>query len=43
MILQLFLDKYVNGDPSNDDINGTLYEKDIMQTQVGHLRCAVPY
>ncbi|PVH93295.1 glycosyltransferase family 5 protein [Periconia macrospinosa] len=24
----LFLDRYVNGDPVNDDINGTVYEKD---------------
>lgn len=25
----LFLDKFVNGDPSNDDINGTLFEHDL--------------
>lgn len=27
----LFLDKFVNGDPTNDDINGTMFEHDIMQ------------
>lgn len=32
----LFLDKFVNGDPSNDDINGTLFEHDVMQTQLRH-------
>ena len=26
----LFLDKFVNGDPSNDDINGTVFEHDAM-------------
>lgn len=26
----LFLDKFVNGDPANDDINGTLFEHDPM-------------
>jgi alpha-1,3-glucan synthase len=26
----LFLDKFVNGDPTNDDINGTVFEHDIM-------------
>ena len=26
----LFLDKFVNGDPTNDDINGTLFEHDVM-------------
>jgi alpha-1,3-glucan synthase len=26
----LFLDRFVNGDPSNDDINGTLFEHDVM-------------
>lgn len=25
----LFLDKFVNGDPSNDDINGTHFEHDL--------------
>ncbi|KUJ12806.1 alpha-1,3-glucan synthase Ags2 [Mollisia scopiformis] len=32
----LFLDKFVNGDPSNDDINGTAFEHDLMQTQLRH-------
>jgi alpha-1,3-glucan synthase len=26
----LFLDKFVNGDPTNDDINGTSFEHDVM-------------
>lgn len=26
----LFLDKFVNGDPTNDDINGTVFEHDTM-------------
>jgi alpha-1,3-glucan synthase len=26
----LFLDKFVNGDPTNDDINGTMFEHDVM-------------
>jgi alpha-1,3-glucan synthase len=26
----LFLDKYVNGDPTNDDVNGTHFEHDAM-------------
>lgn len=26
----LFLDKFVNGDPTNDDINGTQFEYDSM-------------
>ncbi|KAK4231915.1 hypothetical protein QBC38DRAFT_525729 [Podospora fimiseda] len=30
----IFLDRFVNGDPSNDDKNGTLYESDIMSTQL---------
>jgi alpha-1,3-glucan synthase len=25
----LFLDKFANGDPSNDDINGTMFEHDM--------------
>ena len=25
----LFLDKFVNGDPTNDDINGTMFEHDV--------------
>ena len=32
----LFLDRFVNGDPSNDDINGTLFEQDIMGTTMRH-------
>lgn len=30
----LFLDRFVNGDPTNDDINGTLFETDMMSTQL---------
>jgi alpha-1,3-glucan synthase len=30
----LFLDRFVNGDPTNDNANGTLYEQDIMSTQL---------
>jgi alpha-1,3-glucan synthase len=30
----LFLDRYVNGDPSNDDINGTVYERDSQSNQL---------
>jgi alpha-1,3-glucan synthase len=30
----IFLDRFVNGDPSNDDINGTVYETDMMSTQL---------
>jgi alpha-1,3-glucan synthase len=26
----LFLDKFVNGDPTNDDINGTAFEHDVL-------------
>jgi len=32
----LFLDRFVNGDPSNDDINGTVFEHDIMSNQFRH-------
>ncbi|KAH0142689.1 putative alpha 1,3 glucan synthase, partial [Aureobasidium melanogenum] len=32
----LFLDRFVNGDPSNDNINGTLFEQDIMDTTMRH-------
>ncbi len=32
----LFLDRFVNGDPSNDDANGTLFEHDVMSTQFRH-------
>jgi alpha-1,3-glucan synthase len=30
----LFLDRFVNGDPENDDRNGTVYETDMMSTQI---------
>ncbi|KAL2257404.1 hypothetical protein VTK26DRAFT_215 [Humicola hyalothermophila] len=30
----IFLDRFVNGDPENDDINGTVYETDMMSTQL---------
>jgi alpha-1,3-glucan synthase len=30
----LFLDRFVNGDPANDNANGTLFEQDIMSTQL---------
>ncbi|KAI9791171.1 MAG: Cell wall alpha-1,3-glucan synthase ags1 [Candelina submexicana] len=32
----LFLDKFVNGDPANDDANGTYFEHDIMGNQLRH-------
>lgn len=32
----LFLDRFVNGDPTNDNINGTYFEHDISQTQMRH-------
>jgi alpha-1,3-glucan synthase len=32
----LFLDRFVNGDPSNDDINGTVFEHDLMSNQFRH-------
>ena len=32
----LFLDRFVNGDPSNDNANGTYFEHDLMQTQLRH-------
>lgn len=32
----LFLDRFVNGDPSNDDINGTVFEHDVMSNQFRH-------
>ena len=31
-----FLDRFVNGDPSNDDANGTAWEHDLMGTQLRH-------
>tara|TARA_R110002003_G_scaffold56_3_gene5059 strand:- start:6189 stop:6569 length:381 start_codon:yes stop_codon:yes gene_type:complete len=30
----LFLDRFVNGDPENDDINGTVYERDPQSNQL---------
>lgn len=30
----VFLDRFVNGDPTNDDINGTVYETDMLSTQL---------
>lgn len=30
----LFLDRFVNGDPTNDDKNETIYETDMMSTQL---------
>ena len=30
----LFLDRFVNGDPSNDNANNTLFEQDITSTQL---------
>lgn len=32
----LFLDRFVNGDPSNDNANETLFEQDITSTQFRH-------
>ena len=32
----LFLDRFVNGDPTNDDINGTVYEHDVQSNQLRH-------
>jgi len=32
----LFLDRFVNGDPTNDNINGTLFEHDLSSTQMRH-------
>ncbi|TKA61864.1 hypothetical protein B0A49_10883, partial [Cryomyces minteri] len=32
----LFLDRFVNGDPSNDDVNGTFFEHDVMSNQLRH-------
>lgn len=33
---QIFLDTFVNGDPNNDNINGTQFEHDMLQTQLRH-------
>lgn len=32
----LFLDRFVNGDPANDDANGTQFEHDLMSNQLRH-------
>lgn len=32
----VFLDKFVNGDPTNDDANGTVFEHDVMGNQLRH-------
>lgn len=32
----LFLDRYANGDPTNDNINGTVYEQDPTSNQLRH-------
>ncbi|KAL4964121.1 alpha-1,3-glucan synthase Ags2 [Aspergillus stella-maris] len=32
----LFLDRFVNGDPTNDNINGTLFEHDLHSNQMRH-------
>jgi alpha-1,3-glucan synthase len=35
-VYTLFLDRYVNGDPQNDNANETLFEQDITSTQFRH-------
>lgn len=35
-IYSLFLDRFVNGDPTNDNINGTLFEHDLDSNQMRH-------
>ena len=35
-VYTLFLDRFVNGDPANDDINGTYFEHDLRSTQMRH-------
>lgn len=32
----LFLDRFVNGDPYNDNINGTSFEHDLNSNQMRH-------
>lgn len=32
----LFLDRFVNGDPTNDNINGTVFEHDLNSNQMRH-------
>lgn len=33
-VYTVFLDRFVNGDPSNDNANDTVYETDMMSTQL---------
>lgn len=35
-VYTLFLDRFVNGDPTNDNINATLFEHDISSNQMRH-------
>jgi alpha-1,3-glucan synthase len=35
-IYTLFLDRYANGDPSNDDANATVFEQDLTSNQLRH-------
>lgn len=35
-IYTLFLDRFVNGDPANDNINGTMFEHDRNSNQMRH-------
>jgi alpha-1,3-glucan synthase len=35
-VYTLFLDKFANGDPSNDNANGTVYEQDLTSNQLRH-------
>lgn len=33
-VYTLFLDRYVNGDPTNDNLNDTVFEQEVMGTQL---------
>lgn len=35
-VYTLFLDRFVNGNPANDNANGTAFEQDITSTQLRH-------
>lgn len=35
-VYTLFLDRFVNGNPQNDNANGTIFEQDITSTQFRH-------
>jgi len=35
-VYTLFLDRFVNGNPTNDNANGTAFEQDITSTQLRH-------